>query len=178
MTIHLAVLTEIFRNNTWLADKRGVNEIMKVTGWRLDYRNESEYPDPETTTYRQFAWEFLRRNPRYQQFCDIIGLELFDQAKKDFFIDNYEGSIDDAIIYFQSKPPKEIWYLLKDVNSSDVLHDISKNQNSDTVEMYDAITEALYEFSLSSMDHYSYDFPFVAYSTEPIFYADTKFIEV
>ncbi|MGD0960796.1 MAG: DUF6499 domain-containing protein [Methylomonas sp.] len=36
------------------------------SSWLPDWRNESEYPDPKTTTGRQWAWEFLRRNPEYQ----------------------------------------------------------------------------------------------------------------
>lgn len=34
-----------------------------------DWKNESAYPDSETTTGKQWAWEFLRRNPDFQEGC-------------------------------------------------------------------------------------------------------------
>lgn len=35
--------------------------------WRPDWRDLTQYPDPETTSMKQWAWEFLRRNPEYQK---------------------------------------------------------------------------------------------------------------
>jgi hypothetical protein len=40
---------------------------MMLQPWLPDWRNKSGYPDPEKTTGRQWAWEFLRRNPEYQR---------------------------------------------------------------------------------------------------------------
>jgi len=34
--------------------------------WLPDWRKQSLYPDPETKSRKQWAWEFLRRNERYQ----------------------------------------------------------------------------------------------------------------
>jgi hypothetical protein len=36
--------------------------------WLPDWKDITNYPDPKHTSRRQWAWEFLRRNPRYQQF--------------------------------------------------------------------------------------------------------------
>lgn len=33
--------------------------------WRPDWKNESAYPDSRNTRNAQWAWEFLRRSPRY-----------------------------------------------------------------------------------------------------------------
>lgn len=35
--------------------------------WLPDWREESAYPDPAKTSFRQWSWEFLRRNPEYQR---------------------------------------------------------------------------------------------------------------
>jgi len=36
--------------------------------WRPDWRDATQYPDPETTSMAQWAWEFLRRNAEYQKY--------------------------------------------------------------------------------------------------------------
>ena len=38
--------------------------------WLPGWTNPDEYPDPETTSLHQWAWEFLRRNPEYQKDYD------------------------------------------------------------------------------------------------------------
>lgn len=38
-----------------------------IEGWRPDWRDPEQYPDPESTSMLQWAWEFLRRNPEYQK---------------------------------------------------------------------------------------------------------------
>jgi len=43
---------------------------MKVTDWIPDWRNSKEYPDPDKLSRYEWMWEFLRRNPRYQEICD------------------------------------------------------------------------------------------------------------
>lgn len=45
--------------------------------WPPNWRNKDEYPDPDTTSPRMWAWEYLRRNKDYQELCDTIGLECF-----------------------------------------------------------------------------------------------------
>ncbi len=35
--------------------------------WLPNWKNANEYPDPDTTYLKEWAWEFLRRNPEYQQ---------------------------------------------------------------------------------------------------------------
>lgn len=40
----------------------------KIPKWLPDWKDESAYPDPTGNVSReQWAWEFIRRNPRYQQ---------------------------------------------------------------------------------------------------------------
>src|SRR5713101_9944015 len=38
--------------------------------WLPDWKDKSKYPDPTNTSGRVWAWEFLRRNPEYQQLWD------------------------------------------------------------------------------------------------------------
>ncbi len=38
-----------------------------IPEWLPDWEDKKQYPDPGTTSSRQWAWEFLRRNPEYQQ---------------------------------------------------------------------------------------------------------------
>ncbi|MDF1527400.1 MAG: DUF6499 domain-containing protein [bacterium] len=40
---------------------------MNVPDWLPDWRNESEYPDPERASRFDWGWAFLRRNPKYQK---------------------------------------------------------------------------------------------------------------
>jgi len=35
--------------------------------WLPNWEDETKYPDPKKATGRVWAWEFLRRNPQYQQ---------------------------------------------------------------------------------------------------------------
>jgi hypothetical protein len=39
---------------------------MKPRSWRPDWKDPNAYPNPNTSPL-QWAWEFLRRNPRYEQ---------------------------------------------------------------------------------------------------------------
>ncbi|MCP4075565.1 MAG: hypothetical protein GY744_05225 [Gammaproteobacteria bacterium] len=45
---------------------------MKDTSWIPDWRNPDKYPKADDLTRYQWMWEFLRRNPRYQEVCDDI----------------------------------------------------------------------------------------------------------
>lgn len=38
-----------------------------TTNWPLDWKNPKEYPPEDGTSMRQWAWEFMRRNPEYAQ---------------------------------------------------------------------------------------------------------------
>jgi len=38
-----------------------------IPDWLPDWRDDSQYPHPKTTPLKQWAWEFLRRNPAYQK---------------------------------------------------------------------------------------------------------------
>jgi hypothetical protein len=56
-----------------------------VPDWLPDWRDDSAYPDPSTTTSRQWAWGFLRRNIKYQNDCGEVGEAYFDSLRKNFF---------------------------------------------------------------------------------------------
>lgn len=44
----------------------------KVPDWLPDWKKTEDYPDPKGTVSReQWAWEFIRRNPRYQHLYRI-----------------------------------------------------------------------------------------------------------
>jgi hypothetical protein len=46
--------------------------------WLPDWKNQKNYPDPTSTAPQQWAWQFLRRNPEYQQLWKKgIFLQLF-----------------------------------------------------------------------------------------------------
>lgn len=56
-----------------------INDIIE---WLPDWRDESQYPDPKSTLPAEWAWQFLRRNKRYQEaYRDIL---RFDRKLKDF----------------------------------------------------------------------------------------------
>jgi len=40
-----------------------------VPNWLPDWKDKEQYPDPDTTSWKQWAWEFLRRNPDYRLDC-------------------------------------------------------------------------------------------------------------
>ncbi|MFA5593272.1 MAG: DUF6499 domain-containing protein [Micavibrio sp.] len=64
-------------------------------GWLPDWRDKSQYPDPRSTSNKQWAWEFLRRNPDYQKdFYKNIGknditYEVFNKPVIGFFEKKY-----------------------------------------------------------------------------------------
>lgn len=47
---------------------------MSIPEWLPEWRDAAQYPDPENTSYTQFAWEFLRRNSEYQSDFEKCGL--------------------------------------------------------------------------------------------------------
>ena len=44
--------------------------VVPMPDWLPDWRDVSQYPETKTTTLRQWAWEFLRRNPEYREQWD------------------------------------------------------------------------------------------------------------
>ena len=46
--------------------------------WLPDWKDASQYPDPKTTSLRQWAWEFLRRNPEYQKLWSELIEPFYD----------------------------------------------------------------------------------------------------
>lgn len=45
-----------------------------------DWKDKSAYPNSETTTGKQWAWEFLRRNPDFQEDCNKLKLNPHDMV--------------------------------------------------------------------------------------------------
>ncbi len=52
-----------------------------IPDWLPDWQDESQYPDPETTEPKQWAWEFLRRNVAYQKDYKLL-LDMFEKLTK------------------------------------------------------------------------------------------------
>lgn len=78
--------------------KRGrKDERPPVPDWLPDWRDAENYPAGENVPMERWAWEFLRRNPDYQQdfarasqMPGLDGLEAF-QSRKDFS-EYFEGT--------------------------------------------------------------------------------------
>ncbi len=51
---------------------------LAIPDWLPDWTKPHQYPDPKTTSLRQWAWEFLRRNPEYQRLWDELIAPHFD----------------------------------------------------------------------------------------------------
>lgn len=74
---------------------------MEVPEWLPDWRYLDDYPNPQKMTYQHWAWEFLRRNSRYQQmyaeYCRFVadmGLSVHDLTLKNFW-SGADGSYED-----------------------------------------------------------------------------------
>nr|VFK54176.1 MAG: hypothetical protein BECKTUN1418D_GA0071000_10209 [Candidatus Kentron sp. TUN] len=67
---------------------------MMTNKWLPDWKDETAYPDIETTTQEKWAWEFLRKNPEYQR--DFLAWEEKGNnclRGKMLYADEYFGSI-------------------------------------------------------------------------------------
>ena len=78
--------------------------------WRPDWKDDNQYPDTSKTSAQRWAWEFLRRNPNYQQDWDrYVGIlkpideRLKDGSYKKETSDNINRLFSDA--YGVSPPP-------------------------------------------------------------------------
>jgi len=52
--------------------------------WPPDWTKPQQYPDPNNTTALQWAWEFLRRNPKYQKLWDQTIKPRYNAAHLDY----------------------------------------------------------------------------------------------
>jgi hypothetical protein len=71
----------------------------KIPDWLPDWRDERQYPEPKTASQVRWYWEFLRRNPEYQEDYERVR-HLLDEngfQRQDF--DTYEGPINEAFVY-------------------------------------------------------------------------------
>ena len=66
----------------------------KMPGWLPDWRDPTQYPDGKSTPGRRWAWEFLRRNPRYQELWEELVAPYFDTESGCYRLgeENAEGS--------------------------------------------------------------------------------------
>jgi hypothetical protein len=53
----------------------------EVPDWLPNWREPSEYPDAKKTTGRQWAWEFLRRNPEYQRLWEQVAAPYYSKER-------------------------------------------------------------------------------------------------
>lgn len=51
--------------------------------WHPDWKDESKYPDPKEAGNRVWAWEFLRRNSKYQKVWDQFASQPSGLIRKD-----------------------------------------------------------------------------------------------
>lgn len=55
---------------------------MQVPDWLPNWKNKKGYPDPATTTAQQWAWEFLRRNTKYQaDYAELMSFKEKDDPE-------------------------------------------------------------------------------------------------
>jgi len=48
----------------------GKSKKAQIPEWLPNWQDETQYPDPEETSLRGWAWEFLRRNAEYGKLWD------------------------------------------------------------------------------------------------------------
>jgi hypothetical protein len=53
----------------------------EIPDWLPNWREPSEYPDAKKTTARQWAWEFLRRNPEYQRLWEQVAAPYYSKER-------------------------------------------------------------------------------------------------
>lgn len=67
--------------------------------WLPDWTNKDAYPNPETTSSQQWAWEFLRRNPVYRNLREDFldrhkpSQKLLNEAKQLIAVRNSDGTL-------------------------------------------------------------------------------------
>ncbi|HEX9323011.1 MAG TPA: hypothetical protein VF913_12940 [Xanthobacteraceae bacterium] len=52
-----------------------------IPDWLPDWEDATQYPDPKTTSSRQWTWEFLRRNLEYQRLWNELIAPYYDEIK-------------------------------------------------------------------------------------------------
>jgi Family of unknown function (DUF6499) len=58
-------------------------KLSKKPEWLPDWKDESKYPDPKEAGNRVWAWEFLRRNSKYQKVWDQFASQPSGLIHKD-----------------------------------------------------------------------------------------------
>lgn len=59
-------------------------EPSSVSNWLPDWTDATAYPDPKNTSKQALAWEFLRRNPEYQEMWNQLQAQTASFPQKDF----------------------------------------------------------------------------------------------
>lgn len=127
--------------------------------WPPDWRKKEDYPDPETTAPRMWAWEYLRRNRKYQELCDEIGLKWF----KNFRYQLLEATniTEDELIAIIN-PIKIVKYKLRtDIETRIYKHAVSIYNN--LLPIKNNIKD---KFRLYVPDHYSINYPVTIFMTD------------
>ncbi len=81
--------------------------MKKDTPWLPNWKDSSRYPDSENTTAYQWAWEFLRRNPEYQEDYEIYSCCLECKPKDKDFDEKYDKKLilEDKYSFSPLAPP-------------------------------------------------------------------------
>ena len=150
---------------------------MKYTDWIPDYRKPEEYPDPDKVTYRQLAWEFLRRNPDFIKCCDQIDFDIFKAARVSFAASRLFTDEENAFKKLDSFAPKQIWYILKKSSFVESFAEIAIRLGKFDENTYNALMDIYDEFYLVTVDHYKNNSSLATYATEFIRYSDSAIEE-
>ncbi len=95
--------------------------MVKDLSWLPDWTKESDYPKPEEIPLRLWAWEFLRRNPDFQDDIDLIPIEFFEIFRADFLDwTNYTPEYLEELIC--SAGPLQMVFLLEKFNAVYCVH--------------------------------------------------------
>lgn len=134
---------------------------MENRPWPPNWKNKNEYPDPDTTAPRMWAWEYLRRKSGYQKLCNEIGLEWFENYREQ--VKQISGLTDDKFKEIINSG-KETKFII-DSELKTKLHKPLLLINSEKLHnpLYKEICK---EFKILTADHYSINYPITIFETD------------
>ncbi|MFC1818428.1 transcriptional regulator domain-containing protein [Thermodesulfobacteriota bacterium] len=132
--------------------------------WLPDWRDANAYPDPEANTARQWAWEFLRRNSKYQKDCEKVPVEFFQELR---------NTLKNALEVTE----EELNLKIKESSSLDMIKLIGRYfyglekgfiKNDLLVELlnHDSVQHIIRNYFLVCIDHPKNSYPLIVYETE------------
>lgn len=119
-----------------------MGEAKSILDWLPDWRDVSQYPVPDTTEPRQWAWEFLRRNAEYQNDFEKsdsephkygLEFEAAPPSKNNPFDDRLFAfrPISRIVYDYDDSGSTRVWF---EENEVAILFDLSKSISSQTSE--------------------------------------------